>query len=383
MVISRSAFGLRGNAAPTFLSWLTVVGWEAVNLVLGAFALFALVEKLGFAADNLVKAILLAILTLVTYVVAILGHATIVFLQRIFTYALGLLMIGVLIQVVPDTNWSIGGGELAASNRLATFLLGVILVAALPMSWTNYPADYTRYMKRSTSGRQITTWTFLGAFIPAVVISVIGFMAATAADLSDPIGGFEPLVASWYFIPFLIVVVGGSITNNFLNTYSSGLALLALGVRVKRWKTIPIDGVLATAASVYAIFFHDFTSAFIEFLSLMIIWIAPWCAVYLVDIWMRRSSYTGEDLIRSRGGRYWFSRGFHAEALVAWALGMAAAAAFTNSTRWQSPLSTDVLGGADISIFAGLAVAGVAYFALYRRRALAGDTVELAGAQKS
>lgn len=89
-------------------------------------------------------------------------------------------------------------------------------------------------------------------------------------------------------------------------------------------------------------------------------------------------------LIRSSGGRYWFSRGFNAEALVAWVLGMAAAAAFTNSTRWQSPVSTDVVGGADISIFAGLIVAGVAYYWLCRRRAeVTGVAGELSGMEKA
>jgi nucleobase:cation symporter-1, NCS1 family len=368
MAISRAGFGLRGNLAPTFLSWLNVVGWQAVNLVLGAFALFALAEEIGITVNTASKAVMLSLLTVVTYVVAILGHATIVFLQKLFTVALGLLMIGVLIQTIPETKWSFSGGELAASNKLATFMLGVILVAALPLSWVNYPADYSRYFPRSTSGTKITAWTFVGAFIPAVVISFVGAIAATAADLTDPVGGLKPLLESWYFIPFLIVVIGGSITNNFLNTYSSGMALLALGVRLKRWKTIPVDGVLATAASVYAIFFHDFTATFIEFLSLMIIWIAPWCAVYLVDAWLRRVRYESEDLLLIRGGRYWYRAGFNVEGVIAWVLGMVAAAAFTNSTRWQSPLSTDVLGGADLSIIAGLLVAGGVYYALRTRR---------------
>jgi purine-cytosine permease-like protein len=33
---------------PSLLSWFTVVGWEAVNIVLGAFALYSLFELFGF-----------------------------------------------------------------------------------------------------------------------------------------------------------------------------------------------------------------------------------------------------------------------------------------------------------------------------------------------
>jgi purine-cytosine permease-like protein len=168
-------------------------------------------------------------------------------------------------------------------------------------------------------------------------------------------------------VPLLIVVVGGCISNNFLNTYTSGLTLQALGVRMARYKTVLIDGVIATAAAVYAVFFHDFTATFIEFLSLMIIWIAPWFAVYAVDLWLRENRYSGEELLRERGGRYWFTNGVSSAAVIAWVLGMVAAFMLTNSTRWQSPVSTDLLGGADLSIPAGLVVAGGVYYALRRR----------------
>jgi nucleobase:cation symporter-1, NCS1 family len=85
MIISRAAFGQKGNAIPTFLSWITVVGWEAVNLALGAFALFSLAEILGFPLGTVGKAIALVLLSVVTFGVAILGHATIVWMQRIST----------------------------------------------------------------------------------------------------------------------------------------------------------------------------------------------------------------------------------------------------------------------------------------------------------
>lgn len=366
MVVSRASYGLRGNSAPTLLAWLTVVGWQAVYLVLASFALFALVEEIGISATDPIKAALLAAVVLTTYAVAVLGHATIVFLQKLFTYALGALMLGVLVQVIPDAKFGFSGGELAGDSALATFTLGVILVGALPLSYVNYGADYTRYLPRNVDLRETALWPIVGSLIPSVTIMIIGVMAATAADLTDPIGGLKPLLASWYYVPFLIVVIGGCITNNFLNTYTSGLTLQALGVRLARYKTVVIDGVIASAAAVYAIFFHDFISTFIEFLSLMIIWIAPWFAIYLVDLWLHGNRYTGGDLLRERGGRYWFSDGFNWSALASWVLGMGAAFMLTNSTRWQSPLSTDVLGGADLSIPAGMIVAGGIYYAMRR-----------------
>jgi purine-cytosine permease-like protein len=367
MVVSRAAFGLRGNLVPTALAWLTVVGWQAVFLVLSAFAAFSLAGEVGIHAGTGVKMVLLAVLVLLTYGAAVLGHATILFLQKIFTFLLGAIMIGVAIQVAAKGHVHYQPKGLAASSKLATFCLGTIIVAALPLSLSNYPADYSRYLPRATSARAIVGWTVLGNLIPAITITIVGVLAASVADLTDPVGGLKPLLASWYFAPFLVVVIGGSVTNNFLNTYTSGLTLLALGIRLPRWKTIIIDCVIATAVSVYAIFFYDFTTVFTEFLSLMIIWIAPWCAVFLVDAVLRRFEYATSDLLATRGGRYWFAGGVNRAGFASFVLGAVATFFTTNAVKWQSPLSTDVLGGADLSIPVGMLVAGGAYYALRRR----------------
>ncbi|MEA2444577.1 MAG: nucleobase:cation symporter, family, partial [Thermoleophilales bacterium] len=147
-----------------------------------------------------------------------------------------------------------------------------------------------------------------------------------------------------------------------------GLTLLALGIKLPRWKTIIIDCVIATALSVYAIFYKDFTTAFTEFLSLMIIWIAPWCAVFLVDAILRRFQYSTSDLLAAQGGSYWYSKGVNRAGFASFLLGAVATFFTTNAVRWQSPLSTDVLGGADLSIPVGMLVAGGAYYVLRRRQ---------------
>jgi nucleobase:cation symporter-1, NCS1 family len=165
----------------------------------------------------------------------------------------------------------------------------------------------------------------------------------------------------------VLLVIGGSITNNFINTYSSGMSLLAMGLRVSRPVAILIDAVLATAASVYAIFFYDFTSTFIAFLSLMVAWIAPWCAIYVVDIWLRQARYDGNSLLAAEGGRYQYGNGWHKSAYIAWIAGAIAALACTSADMLKSPFATTVLAGADLSILAGLLVGGVLYWVLARR----------------
>ena len=47
LVVSRSAFGPLGNIPAAFLSWLTAVGWEAVNIVIGALSLYEIFQEVG------------------------------------------------------------------------------------------------------------------------------------------------------------------------------------------------------------------------------------------------------------------------------------------------------------------------------------------------
>ena len=116
MVVSRAAFGQRGNLVPTALAWLTVVGWQAVFLVLSAFAAFSLAGEAGIDETTAVKVILLVLLVLLTYGAAVLGHATILFLQKVFSVLLGLIMIGVAIQVAAKGHIHYPPKELAAST---------------------------------------------------------------------------------------------------------------------------------------------------------------------------------------------------------------------------------------------------------------------------
>jgi purine-cytosine permease-like protein len=231
----------------------------------------------------------------------------------------------------------------------------------------NYPADYTRYLPRATSGSSITWWTFLGGYVPTVLLMIIGFVAARSANLSDPVGGFQPLLEPWYFQLFLVVVLGGTITNNLLNTYSSGLSLLAAGVNVSRPRAVVIDAILAGAAAVYAIFFHDFSATFIAFLSLMVAWLAPWAGVYTADLWLRKGTYNGADLVSVDGDQYRYRSGWHVAGYFAWFAGVAVAVLCTSADMFKSPFATNVLGGADISIVAGFLVSAVLYILLAGR----------------
>ncbi len=51
MVLSRAAFGVRGNKLPTVISWLLTVGWETALVILATLATATVFDRLGLGGD--------------------------------------------------------------------------------------------------------------------------------------------------------------------------------------------------------------------------------------------------------------------------------------------------------------------------------------------
>ncbi len=385
IVISRSAFGVRGNAVPTFFSWFTILCWEGVNAVVGTLALIGIFATYGLNGNGY-KVLSLVIFIVVMVAWAIFGHATITTVNRIMTYVIGVAMCIVLAYGFQHVNWHYGWGHLAGSNKATTFVLAVMIVAAANgLAFTNMPADYSRYLPQNASRGKIALYTALGAFLPATILNAAGAIIGTKLNAFDPVGSLAAVVPHWFRFLFLLIAIVSMVWANIINTYSSGLNLQALGARVARYKTVLIDAVVAAGFVCYALWISNFVTSLENFLALMIWWIGPWTAIYLVDMYLRRYRYASGDLLRSRGGMYWFRDGINWAALAALILGAGAAVLFTNATLFASPLTTGPLGGMDWSIPAGMLVGGLAYYllakgAIARESAPAPVTVQTAGA---
>ena len=145
---------------------------------------------------------------------------------------------------------------------------------------------------------------------PRSLLLVFGLLlAGSSADLdeaiaADPIGALTTLLPTWFLVPFAAVAVLGLVGGAVLDIYSSGLALLAAGLRVPRPLAALVDGVLMIAGAVYIVFFaDDFLGPFIGFLTTLGVPIAAWCGIMLADLLLRRRDYDEADLFRP-AGRY-------------------------------------------------------------------------------
>ena len=98
----------------------------------------------------------------------------------------------------------------------------------------------------------------------------------------------------------MLTLVGGAV----LDIYSSGLALLTLGVPVPRYVAALIDGTIMVLGTIYVVFVAgNFLPQFEGFLITLGVPIAAWCGIMLADIALRHRDYAEAELY-SPAGRY-------------------------------------------------------------------------------
>lgn len=379
IVNTRAAFGLNGNFPAALLSWLSASGWVAVNSVLAIFALIQLAQVAGLGDGVAVKIVAIVIVLIGQVAIALFGHATVIASERVFFWVSFVLILGVLVFTLPKVNWSYGGGAQAGSTALGTFLLGLSVIFAGPISWINYASDYSRYFRSDTKSRQVVFWAFLGMFGSSVLAGLVGMVLATLVDMSNPIANLPKILPGWYLVPFLVVVIWGATANNVLNLYTAGLGLLALRIQVPRWMAVALVGAIAAILTFIAVFVYNFMSLYAEWLSLTLILLCPWGAILLVDWIVRGGRYDVQALHTWGRGPYWYRGGVNWPALGVYLVGILAALSVANSTLWASPISTHFLGGADLSLFAGFIVTGLLYYLVARRQVAASPLTAATG----
>jgi NCS1 family nucleobase:cation symporter-1 len=195
----------------------------------------------------------------------------------------------------------------------------------------------------------------------------LGVLAGTAIDMTNPQTSFGTILPAWFYPIFLLVIIVGSITNNVLTAYSSGLALQAVGFKVSRAVTVLFDGIVGVAIASYALFVSNFIDALNNILSLSVTILGPCLAIYATDIWLRRNRYDGIALNdETANSKFWFSHGFNWAGIIAMLAGTGIAVLCVNTTVFVGPVST-MLDSADISSLTGPLVAAGLYAALSLR----------------
>ncbi|WP_372594815.1 cytosine permease [Actinotalea sp.] len=307
MTLSRAAFGVTGNRLPSTLSWLLTVGWETVLAALAVLATATVFGRLGWSNGTGTKLIALVLVAALIVLGGVIGFDFIMRLQKWITIATGVLTVVYMVLVADQIDFA-ALSSIPAGSAPAVIGALVFMMTGLGLGWVNMAADYSRYLPRSSSATGVVAWTTFGASLAPVILVVFGTMlAGSSADLNDaivadPIGALTTVLPTWFLVPFALVAVLGLIGGSVLDIYSSGLALLSVGLRVPRAVAAGIDGVLMSLGAIYVVFIAD--SFFIPFQGFLItlgVPIAAWCGIFMADILLRRTPYAVSELLDPRG----------------------------------------------------------------------------------
>jgi nucleobase:cation symporter-1, NCS1 family len=365
MIQSRPQFGYIGALLVWLFAYIQYAGFNVFNTILAG-------ESMSTTAHGPVK-LWVAIVTAVALVIALIGYDLIHKAEQWLTYLMivifGIFTITLFFIHYPAGTFAVG------TFKASPFLGQFGVVAGYQISWAIYVSDYSRYMPPNVTVRKTFYWTYWGSAIGGGWMMIIGAVLAAWAGKNFDGTGIAELnqVGDHVFTGFgaivLIVATLGLVSVTALNMYGGSLTLISavdsfrkvrptLGLRVI---TVGLTAALSLIGAFAAT--KNFLGNFNNFLLLILYLFIPWTAVNLVDYYIvRRGHYAIAEIFNPRGlyGR-WGWRG-----IVSYLVGFAAMVPFFDvGTLFEGP-AAKALGGADISFFIGLPVAGTLYYALTR-----------------
>ena len=348
MILSRAAFGVRGQKLPGVISWLVSIGWETFLAILAVLATATIFEQLGWGGGTGTKVVAAVVVAAVIVLASVAGYHIIMRMQSVLTWLTGIVTIIFVIVAAKEIDWSAVAAVPAGENQSVVGAF-VMLMTGFGLGWINIAADWSRYQQRSASGGAIVFWNTFGGALAPVLLVVFGLMLAAsdpevlAGIPADPIGTLATILPTWFLVPFLVAVILSLVSGAVLGIYSSGLTLLSLGVRIPRPMAALVDGVILTLGTFFVVFVaEDFLGPFQSFLITLGVPLAAWAGIMIADIALRKRDYDDVDLFDARG-RYgafdWVSIGTMVVASVlGWGLvvnNFASDAAWNN---WQGYL---------------------------------------------
>jgi nucleobase:cation symporter-1, NCS1 family len=307
MVLSRAAFGVKGNVLPGALTYLLLVGWETVLVSLATLATGTVFERIGNVDRNIAMIIGFLIAVSLTLIGGVLGFSVIMKLQKYLTLITIFLTLGYIVLTIDVVKWSalMDGPSGPIQSFVGALIFGI---TGIGLGWVNAAADYSRYLPRTVKSASVVGWTVLGASIVPIVLVIYGAaLSASDQKLSeaiamDPIGALTTLLPTWYLVLFSLVAILGLVGGAILDLYSSGLTLVSLGVPIKRHVAAVIDGVLMLLGTIYIVWIaKNFFIPFQGFLITLGVPVAAWSAIFVTDVLLRKKSYNEKDLFSAEG----------------------------------------------------------------------------------
>ncbi|MEF9950978.1 MAG: cytosine permease [Clostridium sp.] len=366
-LLSRAAFGIKGNIIPNLLGWVNLVGWLAVNVVTGTLTLLALFAVFGIKGGTVLTVISLLVFAFLVIASSIFGQDALVKIQTFFSYVFGALTLFILILLLPKTNWS----QIFAMENgswIEGFLPAVSIIAAgTGISWSIASADYSCYQNPKSSSKSVFTAVTFGAFIPLFVIMGIGILMSNSvpelATSSNPIEVISNVLPAWVTVIYFVTALGGLIPQCIISLKSARVNLETLNIKVNDFVAVAIHAAIMILVPIYVLFVsEDFLGNFQVFLGLLGIGLASWAAVFLIDyVCIRKNVGYEERLLVDSSYNSVNKKG-----IISWAIGVVVGLLFTNSPFFDGIFAKGIFRDNSLGIILSFIISGLLYFVLVR-----------------
>jgi NCS1 nucleoside transporter family len=363
MTISRFSFGWVGAIIMALFNVAACIGWSTVNVIIGG----QLVNALSNGVIPSWGGVL--IIAVLTTLVSIYGYR---YVHRYERYAwIPLAIIFVIMFAISVQHFKIVPATTTLSLAgLTSFITLGGAVYGFATGWSSYAADYNVNQPENTPVSRVFWLTFLGVFIPCVVLETLGLLFTSVAswgkdfadkgsgallsDVVHPLGGFGTFI--------LALLALSVIANNIPNDYSLGLSVQVFGrwwQRVPRYVWTLIGAVIYVAIALPNS--SNFATTLQNFLFIIAYWLGPWAIILVLEHFVfRHGRYNIDDW--NTPGRLpigW-------AAIVSMAIGLVGVALGAAQVYYVGPIAHALGGqyGMDVGFELGVIFAGISYLIL-------------------
>ncbi len=368
MTISRFSFGWVGSSIMALFNVAACIGWSAVNVIIGGQLVTAL------TSGRVPPWMSILVIALLTTIVSIYGYKYIHGYERYAWIPMAIIFAILFITTVP--HFSIIPTPALNAATVASLLSFGGAVYGFATGWSSYAADYNVNQPEEIPASHVFWLTFLGVFIPCVLLETLGLGLTTIVSLKGLLGGnllaasVKPLGPFGSIITVLLAL--SVIANNIPNDYSLGLSIQVLGRSFQRinravWTFLGAIIYIVVAMLTWA----NYGETLSGFLLLIAYWLGPWTIILALEHFVFRHGRYNLDCwnTRSRLPLGWAAIVSMATGLLGAVLGAAQVITIGKNTFFAvGPVARLVNAphGIDVGFELGLALAAISYLILRR-----------------